>query len=197
MSSFKKLHENKNMLLILFMILDSAPVDTAFRPRRHLYFPEGSYVQLITGFGLPIHSTPRQDVTFGMVLRYLYDLPTNASEMYPMSSEERHVTEGAARWHFYDILEEVITRSGLDGRACLLRAICEAAETPLGQDSILGEMLHVILTPSRTDEAREVFTDRQYHTAERLGTSLLAEGGACGALYRECPVSLLDYISMT
>lgn len=36
---------------------------------------------------------------------------------------------------------------GLNGRACLLKAICEAAEHPLGiYNGVLGDIFHIILT---------------------------------------------------
>jgi hypothetical protein len=34
----------------------------------------------------------------------------------------------------------------LDGRACVLRAICEAADTTLRYNGLAGELLHVLLT---------------------------------------------------
>lgn len=40
----------------------------------------------------------------------------------------------------------IVCRYGFDGLHCLLRAICEAAETPLGpENGVLGDILHIIL----------------------------------------------------
>ncbi len=36
-------------------------------------------------------------------------------------------------------------RAGLPGRQCVLRAVCEMAETPIQQWSLIGEMLAVLL----------------------------------------------------
>lgn len=40
----------------------------------------------------------------------------------------------------------MIHRFGVDGKACLLRAVCEVAESPLRDDGLLGEVLNIILT---------------------------------------------------
>lgn len=52
-----------------------------------------------------------------------------------------------SRLKMYNILEEKISLSHKDGKKCLLRAICESAEFPLGESNgVLGDILHVILT---------------------------------------------------
>jgi hypothetical protein len=43
-------------------------------------------------------------------------------------------------------LKSVLLRMKLDGRACVLRAICEAADTTLLHNGLAGELLHVLLT---------------------------------------------------
>jgi hypothetical protein len=40
----------------------------------------------------------------------------------------------------------IISRLGIDGRACVLRAICEAADTTIQHNGLAGEVLHVLLT---------------------------------------------------
>jgi hypothetical protein len=39
-----------------------------------------------------------------------------------------------------------LLRMNLDGRACVLRAICEAAETTISDSGLAGEVLHILLT---------------------------------------------------
>jgi hypothetical protein len=45
-------------------------------------------------------------------------------------------------------LEELLEEYGYEGRACLLRSICEAAHSPFQHNSmdLLEEMAHAILT---------------------------------------------------
>jgi hypothetical protein len=39
-----------------------------------------------------------------------------------------------------------VYRHGIEGRSCVLRTICEVAETPLHHNGLVGELLHVMLT---------------------------------------------------
>lgn len=78
-------------------------------------------------------------------------------------------------------------------RACLLRAVCEAAETPFKEGhGLLGELLHVLLTPSTTSEKHEIYTDQEYHAAEKLGST---SDGNCRSFFPECESSPLDYFT--
>lgn len=45
-------------------------------------------------------------------------------------------------------IEKFLEQNGFVGRACLLRSICEAANSPFNHESmdLLGEIAHVILT---------------------------------------------------
>lgn len=45
------------------------------------------------------------------------------------------------------LLNVVFISAGYNGHDCLLRAICEAAEIPLGlHNGVLGDLMHIILT---------------------------------------------------
>ena len=46
----------------------------------------------------------------------------------------------------YEVVEEFLFKFGMDGKACLLRAICEMHESPLMGYGLLGEMLELFLT---------------------------------------------------
>ncbi len=46
----------------------------------------------------------------------------------------------------YEVLEEFLFKFGMDGKACLLRAICEMHESPLLGYGLFGEMLELLLT---------------------------------------------------
>lgn len=41
----------------------------------------------------------------------------------------------------YKVVEESLQSVGLDGKACLLRAICEMFEIPLPNHGFIGELL--------------------------------------------------------
>ena len=50
------------------------------------------------------------------------------------------------RSNFLRISISTLLRMNLDGRACVLRAICEAAETTISDSGLAGEVLHILLT---------------------------------------------------
>lgn len=41
---------------------------------------------------------------------------------------------------------ETCFRNGVNGKECMMRGICEAAETPLHEEGLIGELLHLLLT---------------------------------------------------
>ncbi|XP_022129887.2 uncharacterized protein LOC111003593 [Pieris rapae] len=96
------------------------------------------------------------------------------------------------RWDLYKIIEHMISRYGYSGRPCLLRTICEAAEVPFTyENGLLGEIGHILFTPSSTKDTLSHHTDNEYHAAERLGRSIREEGN-CESLFPECESSILD-----
>lgn len=46
----------------------------------------------------------------------------------------------------YEIVENTLNGIGRNGRECLLRSICEAAETPLSHNGLIGELWDIFLT---------------------------------------------------
>lgn len=97
---------------------------------------------------------------------------------------------------------------GFNGRSCLLRTICEAAEAKFSHSSgIIGELLHILLTPSTTPEepAPEGKEDihvphEEYKRAELVASrssprTRFAGSSVCSDMYAECPFSLLDLFS--
>jgi hypothetical protein len=44
------------------------------------------------------------------------------------------------------LITKSIYRYGLESTSCLLRSICEIAETPVYYNGLIGELLHVIFT---------------------------------------------------
>ncbi|XP_045776057.1 uncharacterized protein LOC123874611 [Maniola jurtina] len=94
------------------------------------------------------------------------------------------------RWDFYKIIEHMIERYGYSGRPCLLRTICEAAEVPFTyENGLLGEIGHILFTPSTTKDVLSHHTDNEYHAAERLGRDV---GMDCETMFPECESSILD-----
>lgn len=51
-----------------------------------------------------------------------------------------------SRKYAYEIVENTLDNNGRNGRECLLRSICEAAETPLQHNGLIGELWDIFLT---------------------------------------------------
>ncbi|XP_041764425.1 uncharacterized protein LOC121589517 [Anopheles merus] len=93
-----------------------------------------------------------------------------------------------SRKQFYELVERMLTGWNRNGRSCLLRTICEVAETPLRHNGLVGELFEVVFTPHETDQLGS-----EYTLARQYG----ANGVDCRRMYAECPLGhgLLDTIS--
>lgn len=177
------------------------------RLSRSLLFPATSptRVQFIGGIGIPVEDLHFESVTSGYVLKTEYFLPTTAQEItrvylkpQPITARKNDNDESNVgsiyRWIIYRSIEMVLQNMNLPGHSCLLRVICEHAAHPLTHESgLLGELLHIILTPSSSSDHYALHTDREYLVSERFGR----RGGNCKAAYgRKCPKSPIDMVTM-
>jgi len=94
-----------------------------------------------------------------------------------------HKITGGERAFLYEWAEDYLFTFGMDGKACLLRAICETHETPLIGYGLLGEFLEVFLSPSRSPYWQRL---QEYIEAERTGR----EAGDCSHYEKHCRRSL-------
>lgn len=101
----------------------------------------------------------------------------------PEPGVEPHTIHGGERAMLYEVVEEFLFKFGMDGKACLLRAICEMHESPLAGYGLFGEMLELFLTASLSPYAKRL-TD--YVAAEAAGK----DDGECWRYYKDCPKSL-------
>ncbi|KAM8703733.1 hypothetical protein ACLKA7_008375 [Drosophila subpalustris] len=174
---------------------------------RSLLFPATSptRVQFIGGIGIPVEDLPFESVTSGYVLKTEYFLPTTAQEITRVYFKPQPITDrknsneqsnfgSMYRWVIYRSIEMVLQNMDLPGRSCLLRVICEHAALPLTHESgLLGELIHIVLTPSSSSDHYVLHTDREYLASERFGK----RGGNCKAAYgRKCPRCPIDLVSM-
>jgi hypothetical protein len=75
------------------------------------------------------------------------DEKLSTSNDFPQAAEEELMDTSATRWLMYDGLGKLLVSKGMEGRPCVLRAICEAAETPFTHYSgLFGEIFHIIFT---------------------------------------------------
>lgn len=174
---------------------------------RNLFFNEFCIIlQLSFGLSTPV-SVPNRTLTMSVYYQMQYYLPSRASQWYasPDIMWKREIPNRALL-DVYLPIEEFLAENGFVGRACLLRSICEAANSPFQHENmdLLEEIAHVILTPSQevlTEDAicsknnSDVLDSlppvKQYLAAECLGKS----DGDCKIAYPHCPKSPLDMFS--
>jgi len=84
-------------------------------------------------------------------------------------------------------IEEGFHRAGIDGKECVLRAICELEETPIKHWTIVGDMLTTLLSPKREGNTTGL---SDYHLAADRGL----EDGDCWSFYPSCPFSIFNII---
>ncbi|KAK2586397.1 hypothetical protein KPH14_010684 [Odynerus spinipes] len=163
----------------------------------------GRKIKVLFGLGLPMEEDI--SMTLGYVLKCNYNLPYNSSDFTGAHARFKKFADAAlpqtgkpeqggptSRWTLYRMLESAMERLG-SGKACLLLAVCESAANPFEEGrGILGELLHVLLTPSTTFEEYEIYSDREYLAAEAIGRN---SHGRCGYFYPECQYNPLDYFT--
>ncbi|CAL4091634.1 unnamed protein product, partial [Meganyctiphanes norvegica] len=133
-----------------------------------------------------------------------FNIPMNFNiPLFQMS----HIT--ARNWNdeiqpALDDLEGLVSMLGLDGRSCVLRAVCEIAETPMIRpEGIVGEMLEIFVNylTRETPESNEIDGDeailsrsrRDYTEASLNGRDI----GGCVDHYPTCPISLFNIRAAT
>jgi len=90
-------------------------------------------------------------------------------------------------------IAEAFNKAGLDGKQCVLRAVCELEETPVKHWSIIGDMVTTLLQPKRGDNTTLL---EDYHRAQDIGAESAANGkdGDCWSFFPNCPLSLFNFI---
>ncbi|XP_042887862.1 uncharacterized protein LOC122263492 [Penaeus japonicus] len=91
---------------------------------------------------------------------------------------------GGDREMMYQIVEDSLSNMGLNGSACLLRAICEMFQFPLEMHGFFGEVLELFFSASRSPHAEKRLSE--YTRAERVGRS----SGDCLEYHSACSLSL-------
>ncbi|XP_053671777.1 uncharacterized protein LOC128721988 [Anopheles nili] len=171
------------------------------RTKRWLNYPiNGGLAKMVLGFIVPIrfhHPLPRVIVnTYN--LQASYRIPANIIYWHPESVFKNRAFDtppvrpdtgvDQSRRQLFELLEGGLTRWNRNGPVCLLRAVCEIAETPLKHNGLIGEIIDVIFTPSPSDQLDAGYLEAQTNGQMRRN---------CTALYPSCPLGdgLFDSIS--
>nr|XP_023029755.1 uncharacterized protein LOC111517735 [Leptinotarsa decemlineata] len=174
-------------LMILFMtnVKYSAADDVILNP--YFHFPGASdvFMGMITTIAVPIEAGTPGEVLFSLIFEANYELPSNETEFrYPTIVG---AGSSSARTFIYGIVKRKIEEYGYNGKECLLRTICEAAEYSTEGTGVLGDILHILLTPSTSRKEDNL---REYEEAEEAGGEK-----KCKPYQTNCSFSLLDTFS--
>lgn len=97
-----------------------------------------------------------RDVEYMKVDKYgqayeTYDVETEVKSVGEVLPQHQDVETDDARndddvrWAIYQVLENVLRSKNIDGKQCVLRAICEASRLPFSHESgLLGELFHIL-----------------------------------------------------
>ncbi|XP_015511298.1 uncharacterized protein [Neodiprion pinetum] len=160
-----------------------------------LLYPQGTVFQITFGLSTPVELNLRnRAMVYSVGFQLQFTLPYNLTQFEPTIVPARS-TRDLTLEDTYASIENLLDENGWnDGRECLLRSICELAESPLERDGqdFVEEVVHLLLTPSEDLPEAFDFNHRSvhemYHEAERIGK----EGGDCISAYPDCIKSPLD-----
>ncbi|CAH2004098.1 unnamed protein product [Acanthoscelides obtectus] len=172
-------------VLVIFVTISCAKIikGDGRVPNPYFHFPGGSdaFMGLIATFAVPIELKAPGDVILSMILEANYNMPQNQTSFeYPpiLGESERTI--------IYKMFERKIEEFGHPGKKCLERIICEAAQISTKSTGVLGDIVHILLTPTSSKE-------------ENLGEYVKAEQDGlnekCNSYYEDCQYSILGAIS--
>ncbi|XP_015182675.1 PREDICTED: uncharacterized protein LOC107069685 [Polistes dominula] len=164
---------------------NSAEVEVArrmhSRQKRYLIFPEGSNLQLV--YCLTIGAYGRNDdLVMGLTAALAWELPSK------VDSKISDLLHRRSRSVMFPKVEAFLQSTGIDGRSCVMKALCEAGQrhpSQIGKGTFIQELLHAIFTLPKDGGKFERFEDRAYDAAYE-------KGGNCKELYPTCRHSIYN-----
>ncbi|XP_047485257.1 uncharacterized protein LOC125036583 [Penaeus chinensis] len=165
-------------------------------PERRLAMPPKSVLVLTPTLSLPMgRNLP---TAFASSMAISIPLTINFDDLGLTSEENRWgIIEGfdnpspgdlagGVREVMYKVVEESLQSVGLDGKACLLRAMCEMFELPLPNHGFIGELLDLFFSASRAAKGKNSL--EHYTKAEMQGKT----GQDCTPYHEACPYSFFE-----
>jgi len=157
--------------------------------------PDGAAFVLTPKFAIPFPAmAPGGATAINIDVPLTFTFPTPSPEgegsgsNYESGSYYRRLDQQQA--DLYAAAEGVMTQLGLDGRGCVLRAVCEAAEAPLHEDGLLGEIINGVLRATVAPAGSGGEGTNEYRKAAERGRAV----GRCDEYYSVCPVSVFTMV---
>ncbi|XP_044021344.1 uncharacterized protein LOC122861184 [Aphidius gifuensis] len=114
--------------------------------KRYLVFPQGSNVQLIYCMTIGTYAKPQGVFTMGITAGLAWELPHHKTVPYRKPAEVYH---RRSRRELYKKIELMFNTRGKDGKACVLKALCQAGKrksSEVGNAIFMKEILHSLFT---------------------------------------------------
>ncbi|XP_068202911.1 uncharacterized protein [Palaemon carinicauda] len=185
-------HTDRRALPSLTDLLPKAQkVNTSVRKRGRrsatLVWPTGSTFVAEFFFIIPITAPTGVKIPFTIDVPYKFTLPNiTAADLFGgRGKQKKH--DSRDRLDIYGVVEGLFSKFGVDGKACVLRAICEKTQLDLVNGGILGEFIAAILSASSSGYSDEMY---EYHLAEYYGNT----NADCRSTYPSCPMSLFQWL---
>ncbi|KAL0270707.1 UNVERIFIED_CONTAM: hypothetical protein PYX00_008017 [Menopon gallinae] len=173
------------------MIATATGDDIASRMKRSVLFTPGAGMGIYLAVAWPL-DLPQYEISVALNVEANYYLPTNATELaYGPQIPGLRQARDLSRSRIYSLIEDRLEMAGYESRSCLLRTICEtSASTVRGHNGLLGELLHIIFTPSSTED-EDISSD--YSDAEKAGVDGREN---CMRSYPGCPIDLYELFTV-
>ncbi|XP_050307752.1 uncharacterized protein LOC126744410 [Anthonomus grandis grandis] len=172
----------KFAIVFCVLIVHVAQINGNFEHIKNPYFHfpyGGPYMGILTAFAVPLKAPTPGDVFIAVNFEATYGLPENQTEFaFPP------IIAATARQILYNLFERKLESHGHPGKACLLRAICESTELSTSGTGILGDLVHLVLTPSTSLNTN---LTKEYEEAEEQA----AKTGHCKKYKKNCSFSVL------
>ncbi|KAL7019271.1 hypothetical protein ACKWTF_011058 [Chironomus riparius] len=159
-----------------------------------------NYGQYLVALSLPL-GNPESNIFMSYNFEANYALPTNTTvftqgiydKILFINGVEKNETSSRmagfnifSRKQIYRMIEDKLEQFGINGRACLLRLICDVGRVDLrGINGVLGSMAHILFTPSSSTVESDM---EDYIDAESSNNN-------CSKYRKNCQIKLLDSIS--
>ncbi|XP_021934012.1 uncharacterized protein LOC110836760 isoform X2 [Zootermopsis nevadensis] len=163
---------------------------TVVRRKRFVIFPRGSTFSL--AFSNKIRTVAGGNIfTSGMNWAVAFDLPNHTLRNPHTKRIIPPLILRRQRRELYRRLETAMDSAGVDGRTCIKKALCEAAQRLRVGANLWEEIMRVLFTlPLQEVDVYEPIEHHFYDAAHRLGLS----NRSCLKQYGTCKFSLIDMV---
>ncbi|XP_030748261.1 uncharacterized protein LOC115876583 [Sitophilus oryzae] len=159
-------------------------------------YPYSAYYDPFMGLiiALAIKLTPSEiDADLAWNIEANYFLPQNESEytfppLVPSESTERQFFERSMLYKIFEMeLDAFSEKHG--GKNCFLRILCEMACYSTKDSDILGDIIHILLSPSSSVDKK---MPHRYTDAENYGK----KNSHCKKYAIKCPINILNFFTV-